>query len=48
MKNGSKIQLRILSVALEEELKVFDFVLWLNCCYLILLDYFVSELSFKN
>jgi len=34
LQNYSRIMLRILSVAHEEELRVLDFVLWLNYYYL--------------
>ena len=37
---------RILSIALEEELKVPDFVLWLNYYYFVLFDCFSLFLSF--
>ena len=37
---------RILSIALEEELKVLDFVLWLNYYYFVLLDCFPLFLHF--
>ena len=37
LQNNSRIWLRILSTALEEELKVLNFVLWLNYYYFILL-----------
>ena len=40
LENNSKIRLKILSIALEEELKVLDFVLWLNYYYFVLLDCF--------
>ena len=40
LQNNSRIWLRILSIALEEELKVLDFVLWLNYYYFVLLDWF--------
>ena len=36
----------MLSVALEEEPKVLDFVLWLNCYYFVLLDCFPLFLHF--
>ena len=35
-KNSSKLWLRILSIALEEELKVLDSVLWLNYYFVLL------------
>ena len=37
--------LRILSVALEEELKILDFVEWLKYYYFVLLDCFLSAFS---
>lgn len=43
--DGSRIWLGILSVALEEELKALDFVLWLNY-YFVLLDWFPLFLHF--
>ena len=33
LQNNSRVWLRIVSIALEEELKVLDFVLWLNCYF---------------
>ena len=33
-------------MSLEEELKVLDFILWLNYYYLVLLDYFPLFLHF--
>ena len=41
------IWLRILSIVLEEELKVPDFVLWLNYYYFVLLDCFPLFLHFS-
>ena len=38
--------LRILPIALEEEVKVFDFIEWLNYYYFILLDYIPLFLHF--
>ena len=38
--------LRILPIALEEEVKVFDFIEWLNYYYFILLDYIPLFLRF--
>ena len=40
MQNNSRIWLRTLSINLEEELNIFDFVLWLKYYYFALLDYF--------
>ena len=39
-KTAPRTWLRILSVVLEEELKVLDFVEWLNYYYSVLLDRF--------
>ena len=39
-KTAPRIQLRILSMALEEELKVLDIVLWLNYVYFVFFDSF--------
>ena len=39
LQNNSRLWLRILPAALKEELKVLDFVLWLNYHYFVLLDY---------
>ena len=36
----------MLSIALEEELKGLDFVLWLNYYYFVLLDFFPLFLHF--
>ena len=44
--NHSRIWFRILFVALEEELKVIDFVLWLNYYYFILFACFPLFLHF--
>ena len=41
-----RIWLKILSIALEEELKVLGFVLWLNYYYFVLLDCFPLFLHF--
>ena len=41
-----RIQLRILSIALEEELKVLDFASWLNYYYLVSFDCFPLFLHF--
>ena len=46
LQNNSGICLRILSMALEKELKVLDFVLWLNYYYFVLLDCFLLFLYF--
>ena len=47
LQNNSRIRLlRMLSVALEEEIKVLDFVLWLNYYYFVLLDCFLLFLHF--
>ena len=45
--NNSRAWLRILSLALEEGLKVLDFALWLKL-YFLLLDYFPSFLPFSH
>ena len=47
MQNNSRICSGCyLSIALEEELEVLDFVLWLNYCYFVLLDCFPLFLYF--
>ena len=43
---GYYLQLRILSLALEEELKVLDLFKWLNYYYFLLLGYFPLLLYF--
>ena len=40
LQNNSRICVRMLSIALEEELSVLDFVLWLSYYYCVLFDYF--------
>ena len=45
-KTIQRIWLRILSIALEEELRVLDFILWPNYYYFVLLDYFSLFLHF--
>ena len=39
LQNYSRIMLRILSVAHEEELRVLDFVLWLNSHFVLLVSF---------
>ena len=39
-KTAHRVWLRILSIALEEELKALDIAKWLSCDYLALFDYF--------
>ena len=46
LQNNSRIWRRILSIALEEELSVLDFVLWLNYYYFVLFDCFPFFLHF--
>ena len=46
LQNNSRVGLRILSVAPEKELKVSDFVLWLNYYYFVLLGCFPLFLHF--
>ena len=46
LQNSSRIWLRILSIALEGELNVLDFVQWLNYYYFVLLDCFPLFLHF--
>ena len=48
LQNNSRTWLRILSLALEEELKVLCFALWLNSYYFLFLDYFPSFLPFSH
>ena len=45
-KTAHRIWLRILSVALEKELKVLDFAYWLNCYCFVLFDCFSLLLHF--
>ena len=45
-KTAPRTWLRVLSIVLEEELKVLDFVEWLNYYYLVLLDCFPFSLDF--
>ena len=46
LQNDSRIWFRILFIALEEELKVIDFVLWLNYYYFTLFACFPLFLHF--
>ena len=46
LQNDSRIWFRILFIALEEELKVIDFVLWLNYYYFTLFACFLLFLHF--
>ena len=48
LQKASRIWLRILSIVLEEELKVLDFVVWLNCYYYILFDCLLFSLYFHT
>ena len=45
-KTGHRLWLRILSIALEKELKVLDFLQWLNCYYCVLFDCFPFHSAF--
>ena len=46
LQSNARIWPRTLSVDLDEELKVFDFVLWLNCYNFVLLFFFFLLLHF--
>ena len=45
-KTAHRIWLRILSIALEKELKVLDFLQWLTCYYCVLFDCFPFHSAF--